>query len=561
MHTIARRDGTMPFHRYRAFPKVELKDRTWPDKAIVEAPTWVSVDLRDGNQALIRPMDVETKLKFFDMLVGIGFKEIEVGFPASSEIEFEFVRRLIEERRIPDDVTIQVLTQSRPELIDKTFESLTGARRAIVHLYNSTSTLQRRVVFNLDRKGIIGIAVAGAKQIRDLAAMQPETDWVFEYSPESFTGTELDFAVEICNAVISIWKPTPHKKAIINLPATVEMCRPNVYADMIEWMSRNLARRDCVILSLHPHNDRGMGVAAAELGILAGGERVEGTLFGNGERTGNVDVVTLALNLMSEGVNPKLDFSDLPKIKRVAAEYTNIEVHPRHPYAGDLAFTAFSGSHQDAIKKGTEDQERRNADYFEVPYFHIDPRDIGREYRPVRVNSQSGKAGAAYILLHDYKLDLPREIQIEFAGVVQRVTEETNAELSSEDIWNLFRQEYLDRDNPVRLMEHWSGPGKKGSRHVRATIMYNGEIVKVSSDGNGEVNAFVNAITPVVKMQIEVLTLHEHAVAMGSDARAISYVPIRVPGREYVGGVAMSTDTTKANLLAVVSAVNRVLAH
>ncbi len=551
----------MPFRQYRAFPRVELKDRTWPDKRIEVSPKLVSVDLRDGNQALINPMDVETKLRFFGELVRIGFTEIEVGFPASSEIEFEFIRRLIDENRIPEHVTIQVLTQSREELIRRTFEALKGVPRAIVHLYNSTSELQRRVVFNLDKEGIIEIATTGATLIKELAALQPETDWTFEYSPESFTGTELEFAKQICDAVTAIWQPTRDKKVIINLPATVEMSSPNLFADMIEWMHRYLARRDSIILSLHPHNDRGMGVAAAELGIMAGGERIEGTLFGNGERTGNVDIVTFALNRMTEGVDPELNLSDIPALVRLSEDCTGIEVHPRHPYAGELAFVAMSGSHQDAIKKGTDAMSRRNSDIFEVPYIPIDPRHIGREYRPVRVNSQSGKGGVAYLMKELYHLDLPRGLQIELSGVVQKATEVSGGEMLPEQLWSLFMAEYLERDNPLRLVEHSNMPGKtKGIRVVQATVIFNGVEMKIEGEGNGVVNAFVNALAPLCATPIDVLDLFEHAVSSGAASSAVSYIPISVPGRESVWGVGMNNDTTKAHLLAVVCAVNRAIA-
>src|SRR5579883_2386358 len=429
----------MPIHKYRPFAPINLPDRQWPARVIERAPVWCSVDLRDGNQALVEPMGPDRKRRMFDLLVRLGFKEIEVGFPAASETDFAFVRELVERDLVPEDVTIQVLTQARPELITRTFESVRGARRVIMHLYNSTSTLQRRVVFGLDKAGIVDIAVNGARLIRDLAEAMPESDIVYQYSPESFTGTELDFAVEICEAVMDVWQPTPQKKAILNLPATVEMATPNVYADQIEWFGRNIRGRDRFILSLHPHNDRGTGVAAAELGVMAGAERVEGTLFGNGERTGNVDVMNLALNLFTQGVDPKLTITDINEIVRTVEYCNQLPVHPRHPYAGELVFTAFSGSHQDAIKKGLDALAKRNDELWEVPYLPIDPKDLGRSYEAViRVNSQSGKGGVAYLLKADHGLDLPRPLQIEFSRIVQEMTDRTGKEATGDDIWRLF---------------------------------------------------------------------------------------------------------------------------
>src|SRR5688572_8087169 len=442
-----------PTKKYRPFAPIDLSARTWPDKVIKTPPLWCSVDLRDGNQALIEPMDAARKRRMFDLLVRTGFKEIEVGFPAASQTDFDFVRELIERNLIPDDVIIQVLTQARPELIERTYESLRGAKRAIVHLYNSTSTVQRRVVFGLDRAGIINIAVQAARVVRDLAQAQAGTDWRFEYSPESFTGTELDFAVEICDAVNEVWQPTPERKVIINLPATVEMATPNIYADQIEWFGRNVAKRDSIVLSLHPHNDRGTAVAAAELGVMAGADRVEGTLFGNGERTGNVDIVTLALNLYSQGVHPDLDFSNINEAARCAEYCNQLPIHPRHPYVGDLVFTAFSGSHQDAIRKGLA--ARTEGEAWEVPYLPFDPRDVGRTYESViRVNSQSGKGGIAYLLERDYGLVMPRRLQIEFSQVVQAVADATGKELASEQIWQLLEQEYLVGRGPYVYSSH-----------------------------------------------------------------------------------------------------------
>src|SRR5271154_2924710 len=432
-----------PSTKYRAFPPIGLDDRTWPSSVISAPPTWCSVDLRDGNQALIEPMDAARKRRMFDMLVKIGFKEIEVGFPAASQTDFDFVREIIEQGLIPDDVTIQVLTQARPELIARTYESLRGARRAIVHVYNSTSVAQRRVVFRTDRAGIVDIAVRGASLVREYAERDRGTEWIFQYSPESFTGTELDFAVEICDAVTAVWEPTPQTRSILNLPATVEMATPNVYADQIEWFLRQINRRDCVVLSVHPHNDRGTAVGAAELAVMAGAERVEGTLFGNGERTGNVDIVTLALNLYSQGIDPKLDFSNINEAARCAEACNQLPIHPRHPYVGDLVFPAFSGSPQDALKKGLA--ARTETDIWDIPYLPIDPSDLGRSYDSIiRVNSQSGKGGVAYLLERDYQLVMPRRLQIEFSQVVQAQTDISGKELSSKEIWELFNSEYLN---------------------------------------------------------------------------------------------------------------------
>ncbi|HYQ93061.1 MAG TPA: 2-isopropylmalate synthase, partial [Candidatus Competibacteraceae bacterium] len=478
--------------KYRPFPPVQLPDRQWPNRVLTRAPDWCSVDLRDGNQALIEPMGPERKRRLFKLLVKLGFKEIEVGFPAASQTDYDFTRMLIEEDLIPDDVAIQVLTQSREHLIRRTFEAVRGAKRVIVHLYNSTSPLQRQVVFGLDRQGIIDIAVTGAELIRTLAAKQPETQWIFQYSPESFTATELDFALDICEAVNAVWQPTPERKVILNLPATVEMATPNAYADQIEWFLRRIDRRDSVILSLHPHNDRGTAVAAAELAMLAGAERVEGTLFGNGERTGNVDIVTLALNLFTQGINPGLDLSDINAIIREVEYCNQIPVHPRHPYAGDLVFTAFSGSHQDAIKKGLA----ANADQpiWEVPYLPIDPSDVGRSYEAViRINSQSGKGGIAYVMEKDYGLALPRRLQIEFSQVVQAIADETGKELAPTAIWTAFQQEYLDARGPYSFVEHRDSPDGRAidSYRLTATIRHHGRERIIAGTGNGPIDAFV----------------------------------------------------------------------
>ena len=484
---------SMPFHKYRPFTPINLPDRQWPAKTITKAPIWCSVDLRDGNQALVEPMGPERKRRMFETLVKMGFKEIEVGFPAASQTDFDFVRQLVEDDMIPDDVTIQVLTQSRQELIERTFESVRGSRRAIIHLYNSTSELQRRVVFGQDRKGIVDIAVTGAKICRDLVTKVPETEIVHEYSPESFTGTELEFAVEICDAVLDVWKPTAQKKAILNLPATVEMATPNIYADQIEWFGRNMPGRDRYLLSLHPHNDRGTGVAAAELGVLAGADRVEGTLFGNGERTGNVDVVNLAMNLFTQGVDPGITVTDIDQIVETVEYCNQLPVHPRHPYAGELVFTAFSGSHQDAIKKGFEALEKRNDELWEVPYLPIDPKDLGRTYEAViRVNSQSGKGGVAYLLKTDHGFDLPRGLQVEFSKIVQQWTDRTGKEVTSADIWRMFQETYLAED-ALKLEEYRILPDREG-RIMSATLTARGKETVIEGKGNGPIDAFVDGL-------------------------------------------------------------------
>ncbi|WP_207481533.1 2-isopropylmalate synthase [Arenibaculum pallidiluteum] len=551
--------GTMPFHRYKAYQPVNLPDRQWPNRILTAAPTWCSVDLRDGNQALIEPMGPAAKLKMFRLLVEMGFKEIEVGFPSASQTDFDFVRLLIEERLIPDDVTIQVLTQAREHLIRRTFESLVGCKRAIVHVYNSTSTLQRRVVFGLDRPGIRQIAVEGATLVRDIAAEYPETDWTFQYSPESFTGTELDYALEVCEAVLDVWKPTPARKAIVNLPATVEMSTPNIHADQIEWFCRNLSRRDSVVISLHPHNDRGTAVAATELGLLAGADRVEGTLFGNGERTGNVDIVTLALNLFSQGVDPRLEVRDIDRIVAVATECTNLPVHPRHPYAGELVYTAFSGSHQDAINKGMAALKKVNDETWEVPYLPIDPADLGRTYEAViRINSQSGKGGAAYLMERDHGLSLPKALQVEFGGVVKRLTDLSGTEMSSADLMKAFEAEYLETDGPIVFLEHQSVPSR-GGRHLTARIRENGVERTIEGSGTGPIDAFVAALAAECGIELKVLDYHEHSVGVGSNAMAVAYVEIEAPAGKPRFGVGRDRNISAASLRAVVSAANRVL--
>jgi len=543
-----------PSNKYRPFAAIDMPDRQWPGRTLTAPPTWCSVDLRDGNQALIEPMDSTRKRRMFEQLVRIGFKEIEVGFPSASQTDFNFVRELIERRRIPDDVTVQVLTQARPELIERTFESLRGARRAIVHLYNSTSTLQRRVVFKLDRAGITDIAVRGAALIRQLAQKQPDTEWLFQYSPESFTGTELDYAVEICDAVIATWEPTPERKVILNLPATVEMATPNIYADQIEWFGRHVTRRDSVIISVHPHNDRGTGVAAAELAMMAGAERVEGTLFGNGERTGNVDIVTLALNLYTQGVDPGLDFSNINAVARCAEACTQLPIHPRHPYVGDLVFTAFSGSHQDAIKKGLA--ALAPGDAWEVPYLPIDPSDLGRSYESIiRVNSQSGKGGVAYLLERDYQLALPRRLQIEFSRVVQEAADATGKELAAAEIWRMFEAEYLSSTGPLVYHSHQLVTSADGDDRERITLSAEREGAPVVFHGSGA--GPIDAALDALHLPIDVVAYDEHSCGAGSEASAVAYVEIQVAGGVSLFGVGRHANIITASLLAVVSAVNR----
>ena len=547
-----------PSSKYRPFAPIDLTDRSWPNRVISAPPTWCSVDLRDGNQALIEPMDAARKRRMFDMLVKIGFKEIEVGFPAASQTDFDFVRELIEQRLIPDDVTIQVLTQARPELIARTYESLRGARRAIMHVYNSTSVAQRRVVFRLDRAGIVDIAVRGATVVREHALRQPDTEWIFEYSPESFTGTELDFAVEICDAVNSVWEPTPRHKSILNLPATVEMATPNVYADQIEWFLRHIGRRDSIVLSVHPHNDRGTAVGAAELAVMAGAERVEGTLFGNGERTGNVDVVTLALNLYSQGIDPKLDFSNINEAARCAEACNQLPIHPRHPYVGDLVFTAFSGSHQDAIKKGLA--ARSDADIWDVPYLPIDPSDLGRSYDSIiRVNSQSGKGGVAYLLERDFQLVMPRRLQIEFSQVVQAAADITGKELTSQELWDLFNREYLAPKMPYVYRAHQLAASTDGADTERLTLQIDnaGHVETWLGQGSGPIDAMVKAIG----LPFDVLSYEEHSRGQGSGAKAVAYIEITTRSRRTLFGAGMHSNIITASLLAILSAVDRAIAQ
>ncbi len=552
-----------PKGRYPAFPPIDIPDRQWPNKVISKAPIWCSVDLRDGNQALIEPMGPERKMRMFKKLVEIGFKEIEVGFPAASQTDFDFVRHIIDENLIPDDVTIQVLTQAREELIERSFEAVRGAKNSIMHLYNSTSALQRRVVFRQDRDGITKIAVDGAKIIKQLADQAPAADTIrFQYSPESFTGTELDYAKEVCDAVTEVWQPTPENKVIYNLPATVEMASANVYADQIEWMHRHLNKRDSIILSLHPHNDRGTGVAAAELGFMAGADRIEGTLFGNGERTGNVDVVTLAMNMFTQNVDPMLDFSDINDAMRVAEHCNQLPVHPRHPYVGDLVFTAFSGSHQDAIKKGLAAMDQSNSVEWAVPYLPIDPKDVGRSYEAViRINSQSGKGGIAYVMETDYGVEMPRRLQIEFSRVVQEQAETGGAELSSKDIWQTFEREYLKQDARYGFKDYRTLPDTHASeiRNLTSTITDNGSDVVITGKGTGPIDAFSKALTEYSGVNLRVVDYHEHAVGRGADTTAIAYVEIERDDGETLFGVGEDKNITEASLKAVISAVNRVV--
>jgi 2-isopropylmalate synthase len=548
--------NVMPVQKYRPFTPIDLPDRRWPGRTIDKPPVWCSVDLRDGNQALVEPMGPERKRRMFDLLVKLGFKEIEVGFPAASQTDFDFMRELVEKKLIPDDVTVQLLTQAREDLIRRTFEAIKGARRVIVHLYNSTSTLQRRVVFGLDRQGIIDIAVNGAKLIRDLAAQTKGTEIVHQYSPESFTGTELDFARDICEAVMDVWQPTPQKKVIFNLPATVEMATPNVYADQIEWFHRNIKQRDSIVLSLHPHNDRGTGVAAAELGVMAGADRIEGTLFGNGERTGNVDIVTLGLNLFSQGVDPGLDLRDIGNIVRTTEYCNQLPVHPRHPYGGELVFTAFSGSHQDAIKKGMTAMQGSNSGLWEVPYLPIDPQDIGRSYEAIiRVNSQSGKGGIAYLLQTDHGLDIPRRLQIEFAGVIQRLADDTGKEIASETIWKEFDREYL---TPGRLefIDHATLPVTEGGRRIEARVRIDGVEKTINGKGTGPIDAFIDALRREAGLEVGIVDYREHAVRRGADSLAAAYVEANVGGTTLFG-VGLDANIVTASLKAIVSAVTR----
>ncbi len=561
----------MPYQRYRAFTPINLPDRTWPSSVITKAPRWLSTDLRDGNQALIDPMTPARKHKMFELLVRMGYKEIEVGFPSASQTDFDFVRQLIEQDKVPDDVTISVLTQAREDLIERTAESLVGAKTATIHMYNATAPLFRRVVFHVDRPECIALATRGTELVMKYAEQYlGDVEFGYEYSPEIFTGTEMEFAVEVCNAVMDVWQPSTGREIILNLPATVEMATPNVYADQIEWFSRHVRNRDHVAVSLHPHNDRGTATAATELAMMAGADRVEGCLFGHGERTGNVDLVTLGMNLFSQGIDPKIDFSNIDEIRRTVEYCTNLPVHPRHPYAGDLVYTAFSGSHQDAIKKGLEDLEKR-ADAqgisvreigWEAPYLPIDPYDVGRTYEAViRVNSQSGKGGVAYIMKSEHHLDLPRRLQIEFSRAVQAHTDSGGGEVSPARLWEIFQFEYLEANRPLQLDGVTAASGAGGPDTVSAQVTHAGQAMTLSGEGNGPVSAFVDAISGL-GYSVRVLDYTEHALSSGGDALAAAYVECEVGSGEdstVVWGVGMDANIVTASLKAVTSAVNRVV--
>ena len=542
-----------PASKYRAFPPVRLVDRTWPDAVISQPPVWCSVDLRDGNQALIEPMDIARKMRMFEQLVAIGFKEIEVGFPSASQIEFDFMRKLIEENRIPDDVTVQVLTQAREPLVRRTFEALAGVPRAIVHLYNATAPVMRQVVLNMSEDEIVELARSNAQLFKDIAADYPETDWTFQYSPEMYSDTELAFSKRVIDAVTTVWQPTPEKKCIINLPTTVEHSTPNLFADMVEWTHRHIERRDSIVLSVHPHNDRGTGTATAELALMAGADRLEGCLFGNGERTGNLDVVNVALNMYIQGVHPGLDFSHIDEI-RATVEYCNqLPVHPRHPYVGELVYTSFSGSHQDAIKKAFS--ARQEGDIWDMPYLPIDPKDLGRSYEAViRVNSQSGKGGIAYLLESEYGLQLPRRLQIEFSQVVQREMDASGKELTALDLWNLFQREYgIDsaRTPQYRLS------GESGTVAISGDFCIDGEMRTLSGEGTGPIDAFVGALAEASGRSIRVLDYAEHAVSAGANAQAAAYVELRVDDSHVVYGVGMDANIVSASISAIVSGLAR----
>jgi len=544
-----------PAAKYRPTPVVALKDRTWPDAVLDKAPIWCSSDLRDGNQALIEPMDVQRKLRMFETLVRVGFKEIEVGFPSASQTEFDFVRLLIEQDLVPDDVTIQVLTQAREHLIARTFEAVADARRVIVHLYNATAPIMRRVVLGLDVDGVVNLAARHTRMIREMAQARPGTDWRFEYSPEMFSDTELSVAKQVVDAVTAEWGPTPDRPCIINLPTTVEHSTPNVYADMIEWMHRHLQRRDSIVLSLHPHNDRGTGTAAAELGLMAGADRVEGCLFGNGERTGNVDIVNLALNLYTQGVDPQLDFSDIDEIRRTVEYCNQLPVHPRHPYVGDLVYTSFSGSHQDAIKKAFA--ARKDGEVWDMPYLPIDPKDLGRSYEAViRVNSQSGKGGISYLLEAEYGLQLPRRLQIEFSQAVQKVMDAQGKEVTAADIWRIFEQEYAVHAPPPLAHVTQVEVGE-GRTRVTADVQLGGQRLQLQGEGNGPVDAFVDGLTAAIGVPVRVLDYHEHSIGGGAQARAAAYLEVRVGEQPALFGVGIDANIVNASLRAVLSAVSR----
>ena len=547
--------------KYKPFKPINLVDRSWPNNLLTEAPRWCSVDLRDGNQALIEPMSVEKKIRMFELLCNIGFKEIEVGFPAASQTDYDFVRILIKEKKIPDDVTIQVLTQSRDHIIKKTFESLEGVKRAIVHFYNSTSTLQRKVVFNKDKRGIKKIATDGATLIKELSSANQQTEWLFEYSPESFTATELDFSLEVCNEVVDILSPYSKEKIIINLPATVEMSSPNIYGDQIEWMIRNIQNRENICISLHPHNDRGTAVAAAEIGVMAGADRIEGTLFGNGERTGNVDLVTLSLNLLTQGVNPKLDFTKINHIVREVEFCNQLPVHPRHPYAGDLVFTAFSGSHQDAIKKGLDAIKKSNEPQWEVPYLPIDPSDLGRSYEAVvRINSQSGKGGVAYILEKDHGVSLPRRLQISLSSKIQDVADQSGKELLSHEIWSIFESNFIKNTLDTQLKSFSVITSDKNQDEVKLEIMQDEKCIELSGTGNGPIDACIDAFNNLHKSDFSIADYHQHSLATGSDAKAVAYIEVS-DGVNTKWGVGIDENTTKASFKAITVGIDKLISE
>jgi len=545
-----------PSVKYRPFPQVDIPDRTWPSKTITKAPRWLSTDMRDGNQALIDPMNAEKKQRFFDLLVKIGIKEIEIGFPSAGATEFDFIRSLVDRGAIPDDVMPQVLTQARADLIDKTFDSLDGAKTAVVHVYNAVSPAWRRIVFGMERSEVKGIAEQAAKWLRDQAARRPATDWRFEYSPETFSTAELDFSIECCEAVMDILQPTPEKPLILNLPATVEAATPNIYADQIEWFGRNISRRDSVIISVHPHNDRGTGVAAAELSVMAGADRVEGCLFGNGERTGNVDLVTLALNLYTQGVDPELDFSDIGEVVKTVEYCNQLPVHPRHPYAGELVFTAFSGSHQDAIKKGFVAQQARNDQMWDVPYLPIDPADIGCSYEAViRVNSQSGKGGVAWILEQDKGLKLPKRLQADFSRPVQAMADDLGRELNAADIWSAFQSAYhLTGDQPLKLIDYQESAVASGERLFSGRISLDGQTRSVSGRGNGLMSSVLDALRDGVGVDLDIADYQEHAIGHGADAQAAAYVECRAADGRTCFGVGIDADVATASVKAILSA-------
>jgi 2-isopropylmalate synthase len=549
-----------PSTKYRPFPTIDLPDRQWPSRTITKTPIWLSTDMRDGNQALIDPMDAERKTRFFDLIVKTGIKEIEVGFPASGATDFDYIQNLVRSGRIPDDVTPQVLTQSRRDLIETTFQSLRGAPKAIVHLYNAVSPAWRKIVFGMSKDEIRGIAVEGARMLRDCAAAQPDTDWRFEYSPETFSTAEVEFSVEVCAAVMDVLQPTPDKPIIFNLPATVECATPNVYADQIEWFGRNIPHRDSVIISLHTHNDRGTGVAAAELGLMAGADRVEGCLLGNGERTGNCDIVTVALNMYTQGVDPELDFSDIDEVINTVTYCNQLPVHPRHPYAGELVYTSFSGSHQDAIKKGFAAQQTRNDGLWEIPYLPIDPKDLGRDYEAViRVNSQSGKGGVAWVLEQDKGLKLPKRLQADFSGHVQALADQTSRELNADDIWTLFERTYLPSDQPQRytLEAYDETRAANGERIFAGSIADHGAIISVSGRGNGLISSVLAGMRDGLGVELEVADYVEHAIGVGSNVQAAAYVECRTADGKTIWGVGIDEDVATASVRAVLSAVNR----